>query len=203
MYYRLTRDMRKFTSPEDLMGNLFEGSPEISIPKAINWIRSIDEGKFLRQGKEISPKNNPVLICVGDVVSQALLSHPELCSFVKYCFIDGETQRGGDIKIPSLSEFKYISFLNPRGMIADDIFAFIRKTISNSNQYIIKINGEEDLLVVPAVLETSNCFIFYGQPPLTDLGTNIPSGCVGIFNDDVVKAHFQEIFDQMEPIEKI
>lgn len=203
MYYRLTRNMRKFTSPEDLMGYLFEGSPAISIPKVIDWMSSVEGGRFSELGSELHLKDPPIIICVGDVVSQAMLSHPFLSSYVKYCFIDGETQRGGTITMPSLNNFKHLTFTNPRGMIAKEIFTFIRNTLSNSIQYIINIAGEEDLLVVPAVIETSNCFIFYGQPPMTDLGASIPAGCVGIYNNSQVKARFQEIFDQLEPIENI
>ncbi len=192
--------MRKFTSPEDLMGVLFEGAPETSIPKAIQWIQSVDNGIYGPLGSGLPSSKKPAIVCVGDVISQGMLSHPILSSCIKYCFIDGETQRGGKIVISASPKFKKIAFKNPRGLITDEIFQFIRTTRSNSDQYIVRIDGEEDLLVVPAVLETNNWFIFYGQPPITDVGESIPAGCVGIYSSPLVKENFQAIFDQLEQI---
>ncbi len=182
------------------MGELFEGAPEKSIPKAIQWIQSMSNGIYASLGSDLLSSKKPAIVCVGDVISQGMLSHPILSSCIKYCFIDGETQRGGEIKLPVLPQFKEISFKNPRGLIAKEIFQFIRTTRSNSDQFLVRIEGEEDLLVVPAVLETDNWFIFYGQPPVTDVGESIPAGCVGIYSSPLVKENFQAIFDQLEQI---
>ena len=107
-------------------------------------------------------------------------------------------QRGEYKTVKIDNNFIIQTLKNPRGLINKEIFQFLKETKKNSNQYLVKIIGEEDLLVLPAVLENENAFIFYGQPPMTDLNPPIPSGCVGIYSSRKVIEKYNAIFAQFD-----
>ncbi|MHA1719795.1 MAG: DUF359 domain-containing protein [Promethearchaeota archaeon] len=189
--------MRKeFARP---FGELFTGDPDISFPKAINWMKN----QFSDLFDNSKGNRNVKIIGVGDIVSNEIVRQEFLSPFIKYLFIDGETQRGNPFHFPQQKNYIKKKFYNPAGFINEEIFKFIRETINDNSRYLIIIDGEEDLLVIPAILETKNSFIFYGQPPVTDLNPPISAGCVVIHNNFKVKRKIREIFDQKEFFSKI
>ena len=191
--------MRKeFSKP---MGKLFKGNPDVSFPKAIKWMNI--QFSDLYNGSSI--EKTPTVIGVGDIVSKSIIQNKFLRPLVKYLFIDGETQRGRNrFLFPELEKIiKKKAFNNPAGYINEEIFDFIQDTINDDNQYLVLIDGEEDLLVIPAILESNNSFIFYGQPPITDVIPPIPAGCVVIYNNSEVKQRVKELFEQMERVSDI
>ena len=104
----------------------------------------------------------PKIISVGDVTTHLLIDHlliPDLA------IIDDRIQRM-ESKIVPLDSFRVEEVKNPSGTITKESW----KTIHNSlgiyeNKIIIKITGEEDLLVLPVILEAPlNSKILYGQP---------------------------------------
>ena len=104
----------------------------------------------------------PKIISVGDVVTQTLLKYsiiPDLG------IIDEKVQRE-DIKSSNYSLFQKEIVENPPGFITQKAWDLIRDVIKkDDNKIIIKIVGEEDLLVLPAILEAPhNSKVLYGQP---------------------------------------
>jgi len=104
----------------------------------------------------------PKIISVGDITTQLLIDNsiiPDLA------IIDERVQRM-ESKIVELDSFNVELVENPAGTITKNAC----KKISNSleiyeNKIIIKITGEEDLLVLPAILEAPlNSKVLYGQP---------------------------------------
>ena len=197
-------------------GELFTGPPSESMPKAVEWMES--KGLNLEEDPDFTDKKNHCIICVGDVVSKAFLEDPRLNKFVKFCFIDGNTQRGDKISLnlsfdgENLSETSYKSerakkaiikfkkVKNPREHIREEIFDFIQERIHDPYQYIIEVNGEEDLLVLPATINSHRDFIFYGQPPITSANISVEAGCVGIFSDEKTKMRFREVLGEFDKI---
>ena len=190
--------MRKeFSKP---LGKLFNGDPDESFPKAIKWMK--DQHSDLL--KDSSQKKPLLVIGVGDIVSKSLIQNNILSPLVKYLFVDGETQRGrNQFLIPEVDIIIKKTFNNPAGFINEEIFEFISQTINDDNQYLVVIDGEEDLLVIPAILNSNNTFIFYGQPPITDIIPPIPAGCVVIYNNSEVKQRVKKLFEQMERVSDI
>ena len=105
--------------------------------------------------------------------------------------------------IPNLENSIKKTYYNPAGFINEEIFEFIKETINDDNQYLVVIDGEEDLLVIPAILESNNSFIFYGQPPITDIIPPIPAGCVVIYNNSEIKQRMNELFEEMESVSEL
>lgn len=55
--------------------------------------------------------------------------------------------------------------INPAGVIAIDAWHTIRKALRESPESVILVNGEEDLLTLPCIVESpDNAFVIYGQP---------------------------------------
>lgn len=198
MFYKLKPSMRKeFAKP---LGQLFIGDPDISFPKAIIWMKN----QFSELFGDSTLEKPLLVIGVGDIVSKEIIQNKFLKPFVKYLFIDGETQRGRNRFIfPKLENMTNKTFYNPAGFINKEIFEFIKETIKDDNQYLVNINGEEDLLVIPAILESINSFIFYGQPPITDVIPPISAGCVVIYNKYELKQRIKKLFEQMERVSEV
>nr|WP_162306805.1 DUF359 domain-containing protein [Candidatus Prometheoarchaeum syntrophicum] len=190
--------MRKeFSKP---LGKLFKGDPGKSFPKAIKWMK--DQFSDLLK---VSSLEKPLLVIgVGDIVSKSIVQDHFLSPLVKYLFIDGETQRGKNrFLFPEIESLINKTFKNPAGFINEEIFEFISETIDDNNHYLVVIDGEEDLLVIPAILKSKNTFIFYGQPPITDINPPIPAGCVVIYNNYEVKQRVEKLFEQMGRVSDI
>jgi GTP-dependent dephospho-CoA kinase len=195
LHFRLNYDVRKLIAYP--MGELFTGPPSVSLEKAILWMKSIRLDLF----SSVKSKSSPKIICVGDVISKAVIEHPKLKELVKYCFIDGGTQRGNKIEITTDLYFVKKEFHNPPGLINNQIFTFIKETLEDPLQYMINVIGEEDLLVLPAVLEAnSSAFVFYGQPPVTDADFSIKAGCVGIHANPETRTRFKKVLDRFDQI---
>jgi uncharacterized protein (UPF0218 family) len=104
----------------------------------------------------------PKIISVGDVVTQTLLEQsiiPDLA------IVDEKVQRK-EIEPQDYSLFKTEIVENPPGLITHNAWDLIRDSIKNDDsKIIIKIIGEEDLLVLPVILEAPhNSKVLYGQP---------------------------------------
>ena len=104
----------------------------------------------------------PKIITVGDVCTQTLIDHsivPDLA------IIDDYVQRKKSTLV-DLSHFTVLKASNPAGIITVEAWETIRQAVKiDDNKIIIKITGEEDLLVLPAISETPyNSKVLYGQP---------------------------------------
>lgn len=188
---RIPYDKRHlFTEPLDI---LIAGSREETIVQVENIFQD-----YLRSEKVIN------FYIVGDIVAKDFLSNHFLKNFIKLCIIDEKTQRN-HINLEFEDYFEQtIEFQNPEGTINKDCWKLFREVIRSEKRTLIKItNGEEDLLILPLVLEIpilkeSKNFAFYGQPPITDSNFIIPEGIVIVDVDKDIQEKVKIVISIME-----
>lgn len=102
------------------------------------------------------------IVTVGDVSTQTLLNKGLVPNVA---IIDEHVQRNKS-DIVDMSKFTVVEAKNPAGTITLEAWDMIQKVLKKDNiKIIIKISGEEDLLVLPAIYETPyNSKVLYGQP---------------------------------------
>jgi len=102
----------------------------------------------------------PKVITVGDVVS----TEARAASIpVNLTIIDGKTMRHGYDSAVSRTRTTF-QVVNPAGTITQESWQTIKKALKEDDATII-VEGEEDLLAIPAVLEAPlRSLIVYGQP---------------------------------------
>ncbi|BDC19194.1 hypothetical protein HS5_20840 [Acidianus sp. HS-5] len=99
------------------------------------------------------------IISVGDVVTQELLKNDKR---IFLSVIDGKTKR--NIK-SSMKFSKYITVKNEPGIIRLSAMSYIKSALNSFSNSVIYVDGEEDLLVIPATLYgKEGDLIIYGQP---------------------------------------
>ncbi len=134
-------------------------------------------------------KSIPKIITVGDVTTQTLLENsivPDLA------IIDDYVQRKQS-SLVDLSQFQVYEVKNPAGIITFEAWKMIRQAIKiDDNKIIIKITGEEDLLVLPVISETPyNSKVLYGQPN---------EGLVSVTVTRKIKTKIQSLIQKMVKI---
>jgi len=127
-------------------------------------------GKLLKTDSEINSffdfiKENNIeneLISVGDATTKKLLENK---IYPRLIIIDGQIERK-ETSIIEVNDYKIVDAINPPGEITLGACQKIRDALKlDSIKTIIKIDGEEDLLVLPVVFEVStNSKVLYGQP---------------------------------------
>jgi uncharacterized protein (UPF0218 family) len=188
---RIPQDKRHlFTEPLDI---LIAGSREETLNQVENIFRD-----YLKSIKTIK------FYIVGDIVANDFLSNQFLKRFIKICIIDEKTQRDNiSLKLEDYFE-KTIELQNPEGTINKDCWNIFREIIKSEKRTLIKIiEGEEDLLILPLVLEIPiiegvKNFAFYGQPPITDSNFIIPEGIVIIDVDRDIQEKVRKTISIME-----
>ena len=187
---RVPQNRRKsFAAPLDM---LIGGTREDTVPQVENIFKD-----FLKSGLTLN------FYIVGDIVAQDFLSNPFLRSFIKICVIDGKTQRN-QINIDYEGFFEEeIELENPAGTINKDCSEIFRRSINSNKKTLIKITeGEEDLLILPLIieipLEDQGHFAFYGQPPITDSSFVIPEGIVIVKVDKNIQEKVRKVIALME-----
>jgi uncharacterized protein (UPF0218 family) len=137
---------------------------------------------------------------VGDVAAAGLLGSETFAPNLKLLFIDGMTQRGEQLTLVA-EDFQQITVRNPRGGIAVDAIAVIGRLVAGGRAAVCLVEGEEDLLVLPLILEVApGSLVAYGQPPVTDLGAGeggVPAGLVVIEVTPEVQARARELLARM------
>lgn len=105
-------------------------------------------------------EGSPRVITVGDRTTERLLSYgitPDLQ------IVDGLEQRQPR-PLPRSSAF-IINCSNPAAHITDDAISAIRKAYASEPPICIRVHGEEDLLVIPALIYApDHSVLVYGQP---------------------------------------
>ena len=188
---RIPYDKRHlFTEPLDI---LIAGSREETIIQVENKFRD-----YFNSGIKFN------FYIVGDIVAKDFLSNQFLKKFVKVCIIDEKTQRN-HINLEFEEYFEQtIEFQNPEGTINKDCWKLFREVIRSEKRTLIKItNGEEDLLVLPLVVEIPllkgiKNFCFYGQPPITDSKFIIPQGIVIVDVDKNIQEKVKKVISIMD-----
>ena len=150
MGYKLPNKLRK--SLRNPIGQIFTGKPSDSAKRAIEFIKT---------------HGNVITVAVGDVCSQSLLEqdfYPNLILF------DGTTQRSESISL-KLDSYQIRCASNPKEWILNEAWTVIRQSISfstsNNCRIAVRIDGEEDLLIIPAIVSLPiGSIVVYGQPPI-------------------------------------
>ncbi|MFX1388631.1 MAG: DUF359 domain-containing protein [Promethearchaeota archaeon] len=188
---RIPQDKRYlFAEPLDF---LIAGSRKDTISQVENIFKD-----QLKSGRKFN------FYITGDIVANDFLSNPFLRNYVKLCIIDEKTQRNHiNLKFEDFFE-RTVEFQNPEGTINKEFWIIIREIIKSEEKSLIKIiKGEEDLLVLPLVLEIpileeEKNFAFYGQPPITDSKLMIPEGIVIVDVDENTKEKVKKVISLME-----
>ncbi|WP_295722699.1 GTP-dependent dephospho-CoA kinase family protein [uncultured Methanobrevibacter sp.] len=105
------------------------------------------------------------LISVGDYTLNKLLSHN---IYPNIGIIDNRIQRNAcDSNLDHTNNILHA--VNPPGTITDDLWATIefaiKHSINDGEKYLIDVEGEEDLAVLPVILlAPEDTTVLYGQP---------------------------------------
>ncbi len=172
--YRITPKLR--TKLKEPFGSLIHGSFEETM------------GKIKERVHREKP---PRIISVGDVVSRNLHEHkihPQLT------IIDNISLRDQTMPKEAAVE-KTIIVKNPQGTITQEAVSAIKESLAKNEHTHIVVEGEEDLLVLVAVLYApKDAFVVYGQPY---------SGIVVVKVSAEKKVEAQEFLNEMKSFEKL
>lgn len=185
MGYKLPETLR--ASLRYPIGKLFTGTARSAARNAKNYIN----------------ENQPqITISIGDYCTKTLF---DVNFFPEIVIYDGKTLRKKEI-ILNLSSYhgKYIS--NPPEWISNAVWEIVENAIkqiqSNTSgkcRIAVKIDGEEDLLVIPAVISLPlGSMVVYGQPPI-----NTDEGIVVALITPSLKRLAQELLSKFEVHEEI
>jgi len=184
------KERYKFAEP---LGTLISGTREETIPKVERFFKELTNRGF---------KLNFYL--VGDIVTMDFLKNDFLKKFIKLCIIDEKTQRKSvELNFGKLFQ-RLIEIENPAGTITVLSWQVLKKIVNSKKKTILRITeGEEDLLVLPLVLEIPikegvKDYIIYGQPPITDAKINIPQGIVLVEVSEKIKEKVKLFINLME-----
>ncbi len=182
----------EFSQP---LGKLIAGNRESTLLEIETYFK-----EFIKKNPQIN------FYLVGDIVTKDFLANDFLKSFIKLCIIDEKTQRN-HINIDYEDFFEEtIEFQSPAGSIPKESWNLLRKIILSNRRTILKITeGEEDLLVLPLVMEIPleknvRNFVFYGQPPITDSKHTIPEGIVMVNISKNIQNEVKKYIALMEKI---
>jgi len=111
---------------------------------------------------EIIARENPKkVIAVGDVVSHWMKYYGMEASVY---VVDQRTLRK-KIDVPFVEGRKEVVVRNPPGEITEEAFDTLKEALSSEERVVIRVEGEEDLLALPAaMLAADGSMIVYGQP---------------------------------------
>ena len=150
MGYKLPNNLRN--SFRDPIGKIFTGKQSDSAKKAIMYINTLEKG---------------FIIAIGDVCSKSLLEqefYPNVIIF------DEKTRKHKEISL-NLTSYQMRTAINPKEWILLSAWTVIRQSIafstSNNCRIAVRIDGEEDLLIIPAIISLPvGSVVVYGQPPI-------------------------------------
>lgn len=129
----------------------------------------------------------PVVVSVGDIVSRNLHEanfNPQLS------IIDNVSLRNQQMPNHTIVE-KTVHVKNPRGTITVEAISAIKQALKKNEHIHVVVEGEEDLLVLIAVLYApDNSFVVYGQPY---------SGVVIVRVTSEKKAQAEAFLNEMKP----
>jgi len=165
--FRLTEKLRnKLKQP---LGKLIKGDEDITLESL----------------KKIVEESNPeLIISVGDIVSRSIL---KISVPVNVRIIDNKAMRK-DLEFFDFKNKKTFHAYNPAGSIEIMAWQAIKEAIKSEDALVI-IDGEEDLLALVAVIESpNNSLVIYGQPK---------EGIVIIEVDEIKKREAKSIIDSM------
>lgn len=149
----------------------------------------LETSEYLQLLKESEDKT---IITVGDTVTSSALS---IGIRPKLVIIDFLTERKGVSK-ELRKELEKVPFTlkakNPAGLISAEAWESIKKAILSKEKEVLLIDGEEDLLAIPAVLEADKgTLVFYGLPK---------KGVILIVVEPNIKSTFTKLLEKFEKL---
>ena len=140
---------------------------------------------------ELIKHHDTKMITVGDVVSLTVRRNGIRPILSVY---DGYTERREMTEFASLveSEEKEV-VVNPAGTITDELDDAVRNALTTGNTDLIRVEGEEDLALMPCILHApEGAEIVYGWPG---------RGMMIVSTDDVTRKRVEELWNMMEDFE--
>ena len=140
---------------------------------------------------ELIKHHDTKMITVGDVVSLTVRRNGIRPILSVY---DGYTERREMTEFASLveSEEKEV-VVNPAGTITDELDDAVRNALTTGNTDLIRVEGEEDLALMPCILHApEGAEIVYGWPG---------RGMMIVSTDDVTRKRVEELWKMMEDFE--
>ena len=134
------------------IGKLFTGKPDVTAREAIKYIKRMQKS---------------LVVAVGDICAKSLLDEG---FFPNIIIFDEKTKREEKIFL-NLDLYTQKQAFNPQGWILQEAWDAIKNAIafstSNNCRIAVRIEGEEDLLIIPAILSLPlGSIVTYGQPKL-------------------------------------
>ena len=113
---------------------------------------------LIEEVKRLLDSNPPRIIAIGDATSRTLSKLR-----VDVRVVDGrEMRRPTAIEEPTVRHLFKVR--NPPGAIEEEAWNAVKEAIAEGDALVI-VDGEEDLLALPAILEAPcKSLVFYGQP---------------------------------------
>ena len=111
--------------------------------------------------KMVQTKKPPMIISVGDALSEALLKKDIL---PKVLIIDYKVMRNPAFPF-SAEGYETLNLTNAAGTISEEAWSVVKSAVEQSGRVKVVVEGEEDLLALPAILSVpEKAFVVYGQP---------------------------------------
>ena len=146
------------------MATAYSLTPELrkKLKKPIGTLIRGSFAQTMKILKNMTEKEKPVfMISVGDTVSKNLAKNH---MFPQLSIVDNRVMRRTVQPIPLTAE-KVIHVKNPPGTITEEALSAIQEALKSNCRVKIVADGEEDLLVLIAVVYSpENVFVIYGQP---------------------------------------
>ena len=184
MGFKLPKTLR--ASLRDPIGKLFTGSSQKAAQNAKNYIN------------EYQPV---ITISIGDYCTKTLFDVDFLPDIIIY---DGKTLRKKEIDL-NLDSYQNMKVFNPPEWISQNAWKILESAIKQIQSYTpnkcrvaVRIDGEEDLLVIPAIiLLPLGSMVVYGQPPITT-----DEGIVCAFITPSLKKLAEDLLSKFETYEE-
>ena len=140
---------------------------------------------------ELIKHHDTKIITVGDVVSLTMRRNgirPVLSVY------DGYTERHEMTEFATLVEGEdKVTVVNPAGTITDELDDAVRNALTTGNTDLIRVDGEEDLALMPCILYApEGAEVVYGWPG---------KGMMIVSTDDVTRKRVEELWKMMEDFE--
>ena len=147
-------------------------------------------GSELKESELINHKTNK-MITVGDVVSLTMRRNGIRPILSVY---DGYTERHEMTDFAALVEGEEKEVVaNPAGTITDELDDAVRNALITGKTDLIRVDGEEDLALMPCVLYApEGTEIVYGWPG---------KGMMVITTDGTIRKRIEELWNMMEDFE--
>jgi uncharacterized protein (UPF0218 family) len=130
--------------------------------------------------------SSSLIVTVGDRVTERL---QEITGRSPDVFVVDGRERRSVRDIPNIAHASTLTAKNPAGGITRAARSVMKKAFASKKPAMVIIDGEEDLLTIPAVIEAPlGSVVFYGQPLV---------GVVAVSVDEAAKSGAREILRLM------